>query len=109
MNAKDYLKYYDISEQDKILCPVCEQRIIVDTNHIILRGMGGSTNKFINSMANQIPICRECHITFADQPKYYEMLFNKLTNFVKKQATKTGYQEFMKYQTEIEIIKAKNR
>lgn len=52
---KKYLNYFNIGEQDIILCKVCGQ-IAVDIHHIIYRSQGGS-----DEINNLISLCRKHH------------------------------------------------
>lgn len=52
---RNYLKYYNIGEQDWVACKVCNGTS-VDLHHIKLKSAGGS-----DEVDNLIPLCRKCH------------------------------------------------
>lgn len=58
-----YCDYFGIVQDDPRLCEWCEQRVMVDVNHIIPRGMGGK-NAAVDVVENLVGMCRECHLQF---------------------------------------------
>lgn len=64
------LEFWDLGEQDFIVCLGCERAQATDVHHVSKRQMGGSKKKDVPT--NLAPLCRECH-TLADTNK----LFNK--------------------------------
>lgn len=52
---KNYLKHYNIGEQDIILCEECGA-VAVDIHHIVKRSQGGS-----DDVSNLKALCRRCH------------------------------------------------
>ena len=56
MSYKDnFRKYYNVGEQDIILCAVCGA-VAVDIHHIKMKSQGGT-----DDVSNLVPLCRYCH------------------------------------------------
>lgn len=62
-HTKIYVDYFKIGIDDPRLCEWCEQRAMVDVNHITPRGMGGK-HKAVDVIENLVGMCRECHLEF---------------------------------------------
>ena len=52
----NYLKFYDIGDQDRPICEYCGKYWIVDIHHILFRSKNGKDN-----IENLIGLCRYCH------------------------------------------------
>lgn len=61
-HTRIYTQYFNIGEQDFVLCEWCKNSQAVDINHIEPRGMGGSKTK--DSIENLVGMCRGCHLAF---------------------------------------------
>lgn len=57
-HTRIYFDYFDLAEDDCVLCEVCQNRA-VDIHHIDNKGMGGSKTK--DYIGNLIAVCRTCH------------------------------------------------
>jgi len=60
-HVKNYLKHFDIGEQDTVLCEVCGKAGRIDhggfdLHHIVFRSHGGGDN-----VENIICLCLKCH------------------------------------------------
>jgi|TARA_R100001129_G_C5098110_1_gene183352 5-methylcytosine-specific restriction endonuclease McrA len=58
-HIKVFLEFWDLGEQDFIVCLGCERAQATDVHHISKRQMGGSKKKDIPT--NLAPLCRVCH------------------------------------------------
>ena len=54
-HTKNYLKHFNIGEQDVPGCEICP-RAAVDIHHIVYRSAGGG-----DEIDNLIGLCRDCH------------------------------------------------
>lgn len=61
-HTRIYCKYFNIGEQDVVICEWCNERQAVDINHIDARKMGGS--KLKDYIENLVGMCRICHSDF---------------------------------------------
>jgi len=61
-HVKNYLKYYNLTTADIILCEVCQSNQSIDLHHIIPRSKFGSKTKDIqDNIENLIALCRHHH------------------------------------------------
>jgi 5-methylcytosine-specific restriction endonuclease McrA len=75
-HTKIYLQYYGYTEADFVACEVCGSKA-VDIHHINSRGMGGDPIGKKDVIENLQALCRECHVKYGDDPKYYDFLMEK--------------------------------
>jgi len=60
-HVKVYLKHFNLTTADTILCQVC-QSVAIDVHHLIPRSKFGSKRKHEqDSIENLIALCRTCH------------------------------------------------
>ena len=85
-HVKNYLKYFNIGEQDTWYCEVCGRGGRIDNgfelHHIIFRSHGGD-----NSVDNIICLCLKCHRAAHGLEKTYlhkDVLSEIHINFMKK-------------------------
>jgi len=71
-----YKKYFNIGDQDILMCEFCKRNIAADIHHIIFRSQCGT-----DDLKNLIALCRECH-TFAHMG-YGEITRKKLLKITK--------------------------
>ena len=67
-HVKVFLDFWDLGEQDFIVCLGCEKAQATDVHHLERRGMGGSKKKDVPD--NLAPLWRPCH-TLADTNKQF--------------------------------------
>lgn len=61
-HTKNYLRFFNIGEQDKPMCEYCKSHQINDIHHITPRSKFGSKRKAEQDhISNLIGLCRECH------------------------------------------------
>jgi len=87
-HIRNYRKFFNIGEQDVIVCEYCRCNKAVDIHHIDYRSQGGG-----DEISNLIALCRDCH-SFAhnnfrtitkrqllNKIKYRKCLKNKSNNY----------------------------
>lgn len=74
---KVYLKFWNIGEQDIVMCDCCKHNIATDIHHIEFRSQGGQ-----DWITNLIALCRECH-SWAHN-SYKKISATKLQNIINK-------------------------
>jgi hypothetical protein len=65
-HVKIYKEFFDIGDQDYMMCEMCGRRAS-DVHHIDIKGMGGSKTK--DYIENLAALCRRCHNEVHDNPE----------------------------------------
>ena len=76
-HVKVFLDFWDLGEQDFIVCLGCEKAQATDVHHLERRGMGGSKKKDVPD--NLAPLCRPCH-TLADTNQQFNKEISEKLN-----------------------------
>jgi hypothetical protein len=66
----NYAEFFNIGEQDMILCEVCQKNFIDHIHHINYRGRGGG-----DEIENCIGLCSVCHNLCHDEKLLPEFLY----------------------------------
>jgi len=92
-HTKIYLRAFGYSEHDPNEYRPCEiprcGKNCVDTNHIIPRGMGGTTKDDV--IENLMGMCRGCHIVYGNDPLSMKMMFDVHINFMENNGLIVDY------------------
>lgn len=72
-HTKIYLAYFNYKIPQDVFCEVCGGPA-VDIHHIDARGMGGDQKGKKDIIENLQALCRNCHVKYGDDPKYFDHL-----------------------------------
>lgn len=87
-HVKNFLKFYNLIEADRLMCWNCGEKEAVDHHHIVFASQGGS-----DEADNIIPLCRgvNCHNTAHSGLKEQEDRFKQIVALKMKEMQDNGY------------------